>query len=56
MLNSEDSSRVATRGMVNLVSQQNAFLYVLLAGMRWAGHVARMGGEERRVQGSGGEI
>ena len=23
--------------------------------MRWAGHVARMGGEERRVQGFGGE-
>ena len=23
--------------------------------MRWAGHVARMGGEERRIQGFGGE-
>ena len=23
--------------------------------MRWAGHVARMGGEERRMQGFGGE-
>ena len=23
--------------------------------MRWAGHVARMGGEEMRVQGFGGE-
>ena len=24
--------------------------------MRWAGHVARMGGKERRIQGFGGEI
>jgi len=23
--------------------------------MRWTGHVARMGGEERRIQGFGGE-
>ena len=23
--------------------------------MRWAGHVARMGGKERRIQGFGGE-
>jgi len=23
--------------------------------MRWAGHVARMGGDERRIQGFGGE-
>ena len=24
-------------------------------GIRWAGHVARMGGVERRIQGFGGE-
>ena len=24
-------------------------------GMRWAGHVARVGGEERSIQGFGGE-
>jgi len=43
MLNSERSSRVSARGKENLVSQQNAFLFMLLAGLIWAGHVARKG-------------
>ena len=43
MLNSERSSRVTAHSVVNLVSQQNAFLYMLLAGMRWAERVTRMG-------------
>ena len=28
---------------------------VIKSRMRWAGHVARMEGEERRIQGFGGE-
>ena len=31
------------------------FVRVIRSRMRWAGHVARMGGEERRIQGFGGE-
>jgi len=46
MLNSVGSSRAPAHGVVSLVSQQKAFLYVLLAGMRLAGRVAHMG--ERR--------
>jgi hypothetical protein len=46
MLNSEGSFRVLAQGVVNLMSQQNAFQYVLLAGIKWAGRVARKG--ERR--------
>jgi hypothetical protein len=43
MLNSERSSGVPALVVVNVMSHQKAFLYMVLAGMRWAGRVARMG-------------
>ena len=33
----------------------NIFRVIKLRRMRWAGHVARFGGEERRMQSFGGE-
>ena len=32
---------------------RNIVRVIKLRRMRWAGHVARMGGEERRIQGFG---
>jgi len=34
---------------------RNIFRAIKSRRMRWAGHVARMGGGERRIQGFGGE-
>ena len=40
----------------DLYSSPNIVLVIKSRRMRWAGHVARMGGEvERRIQGFGGE-
>ena len=39
----------------DLYCSPNTFLVIKSRRMRWAGHVARMGGEERRIQGFGGE-
>ena len=39
----------------DLYSLPNILRVVKSRRMRWAGHVARMGGGERGVQGSGGE-
>ena len=37
-------------------SSRNIFRVIKSRRMRWAGHVARRGGEERLIQGFGGEI
>ena len=39
----------------DLYSSPNIVRVIKSRRMRWAGHVARMGGEERRVQGFRGE-
>jgi hypothetical protein len=39
----------------DLCSSPNTVPVIKLRGIRWAEHVARMGGEERRIQGFVGE-
>ena len=39
----------------DLYSSPNVIRVIKSRRMRWAGQVARMGGEERRIQGFGGE-
>ena len=39
----------------NLYCSPNIVRVIKSRRMRWAGHVARIGGEERRIQGFGGE-
>ena len=39
----------------DLYSSPSIFRVIKLRRMRWAGHVARFGGEERRMQSFGGE-
>jgi hypothetical protein len=39
----------------DLYSSPNIVWVIILRRMRWAGHVTRMGGEERLIQGFGGE-
>ena len=40
----------------DLYSSSNTVRVIKARRIRWAGHVARMGGEERRIQGLGGEV
>jgi hypothetical protein len=40
----------------DLYSSPNIVRVMKSRRMRWVGHVTRMGGEERRIQGFGGEI
>ena len=39
----------------DLYSSPNIVRVIKSRRMRWAGHVARMGGQKRRIQGFGGE-
>jgi hypothetical protein len=41
--------------LIDLYSSPNIVRVIKSRRMRWAGHVAPMGGEERCVQGFGGE-
>ena len=43
------------RELNDLYSSPNIVRVIKSRRIRWAGHVARMGGEERRIQGFGGE-
>jgi len=38
----------------DLYSSPNIFRVIKSRRIRWAGHLARMGGQERRIQGCGG--
>ena len=39
----------------DMYTSPNIFRVIKSRRMRWTGHVARMGGDERRIQGFGGE-
>ena len=41
--------------LTDLYSSPNIVRVIKSRKMRWAGYVARIGGEERRIQGFGGE-
>jgi len=47
--------KVHNEELTDLYSLPNNFQAIKLKRMRWAGHVACMGGEERCIQGFGGE-
>jgi hypothetical protein len=48
--------KLHTEELHDLYSSPTIVRVIKSRRMRWAGHVARMGGGERRVQGFGGEI
>jgi hypothetical protein len=47
--------RLYNEELNDLYSSPNIVWVITSRRMRWEGHVARMGGEERRIQGIGGE-
>jgi len=47
--------RLHKEGLNDLYCSPNIVRVIKSRRMRWARHVARMGGEERRLQGFGGE-
>ena len=47
--------KIHNKELNDLYSSPNIVRVIKSRKMRWAGHVARMGGEERRTQGFGGE-
>jgi len=51
----EEWRKLHNEELNDLYSSPNIVLVIKQRRMRWAGHVARMGGEGRRVQGFGGE-
>jgi hypothetical protein len=50
-----DWRKLHTKELNGLYSLPSIVLVIKSGRLRWAGHVARMGGRERCVQGSGGE-
>jgi len=51
----EEWRKLHNEELNDLYSSPNIVRVIKSRRMRWVGHVARMGGEERRVQGFGGE-
>ena len=47
--------KIRNEELNDLYSSPNIVRVIKPRRMRWAGDVARMGGEERRIQGFGGE-
>jgi len=50
-----DREDYVTRSLYGLYSLTNTIRVIKSRTMRWAGHVARMGGEGRSIQGFGGK-
>jgi hypothetical protein len=48
-------SKLHNEELNDLYYSPNIIQVIKTRRMRWAGHVARMGGEEMRIQGFGGE-
>jgi hypothetical protein len=50
-----ECSKLHNDELNELYSSPNIVRVIRLRRIGWAGHVARKGGEERRIEGSGGE-